>query len=66
MTTKRNRKRAAILYAAAFLWRDDGELAAEFSDELKELAHSLLRRARWSKDDLPSVDDIEDALRGKG
>jgi hypothetical protein len=66
MTTKRDRTRAAILYAAVVLWHDDGELAGEFTDELKKLAHSLLRRARWLKDDLPSLDEIEDALRGKG
>jgi hypothetical protein len=47
MSTKAQRRRAALLYTAADMHNDDGDFAVFIGDELRELADSLLRRAKW-------------------
>jgi hypothetical protein len=65
MSTKRSRKRAALLYAGTLLLHDDGELSEPFRDELQDLGDSLLRRAGWdqTKRRWASVEEIEEAAR---
>lgn len=59
---KERRRYAALLYTATLIWHDDGEIAAEFSDELQNLAWRLLDRAKWPHEDLPTVEQIQHAL----
>ncbi len=59
MANKRDRRRAAQMYAATLLWHDDGDIGGQLGDELKELANAMLRRIHWPFDHLPSVSEIE-------
>ena len=65
MSTKGGRRSAAMLYAAGLLYRDNGELAAEFSAELREIADGMLRRRHWPFDHVPGIADIDRALSGE-
>lgn len=65
--TRRDRRRAALMYAGAMLYNDDGETKDLFGNDLRDIADNLLRRAGFdqSQHRWPTMEQIKAAARGE-